>query len=165
MSESFSQGLLQQSGSETQKFYPGSRASGRTWDCDLSPGHRCYSHCIKKVTEAGGDDFMRWSPYHVEAFLMVRSSVRGKGAGGGRQPFQSPHPSHCGRLRCWSSWGLHPHPRLVEETSLTPAAETEDNKSHTACWRSPRWIGHKNDSLLKKQKKTKNKHKIRKIYL
>lgn len=39
----------------------------------------------------------------VEAFLLVQSSVGGKGADGRGQPFQSPRPSHCACLHCWSS--------------------------------------------------------------
>lgn len=40
---------------------------------------------------------------HGKTFLLVQSSVGGKGRDWGGQCFQSPRPSHCARLNRWNS--------------------------------------------------------------
>lgn len=184
VSDSFSQGLLPQVGSEMQTFYPGSRASGRPWACDLSPGHRCYSHGVKKVTEAGGGGggFMGRAPCHAEAFLLVRSNVGGKGVDGAGQRFQSPHPSRCAHLRRWSSPEAAPSSPLSRqkrfntcdrdgEQQITPSMLTftrmDQRFNPPGGWwlRGERWATTRKTTATKKEKKEKQAQQKKNISL
>lgn len=91
--------------------------------CDLIPGQRCYLHCNKKVTEAKeGGNFKGQSSFHVEAFLLVWSSVGVKVQAVVDNPSSHPAPHTALASAAEAPQGLQPHSRLADETGSTPGA-------------------------------------------
>lgn len=107
-----------QSGWGTQTFSPGAGFMLQAGSANLTPGH--WEHLdFLNVREPS---HIAQAARHGEAFLLVQSSVGGKGGDWGGQCFQFPRPSHCARLsrrssrraassslldrrNRWSTWG------------------------------------------------------------